>query len=453
MPFTLTMPKLSPTMVEGTIAKWHKKVGEFAESGDLLFEVATDKATVEYNALDSGWIKKILKTEGQKAQVNEPLAILTEDEKESIVGYEPEGIAPPSKEPARKEAPRPAAKEEQPKAPIPQKLAPKPLNIAQPVPKLESRLESKPESRYDRTLASPLAKNIARHQGLDISQIQGTGPHGRVMSRDLEAFASRQEEPTQPQQTQQKQAQQKEPVSKAKDIPSQATFPLEAEELPLSPMRKVIADRLQYAKSTIPHFYLRQEIEVTALVAMREEVKKFELNFTINDFIIKAVALALRKHPGVNSTFNPEKATITRIPTVDISVAVTISGGLITPIIANADKKPLAAISQEIKALAQKAKEGKLKPEEYQGGTFTISNLGMFGITDFQAIINPPQTAILAVGTIQEKPVIKNSTIVPGKVLSITLSCDHRAVDGAEAAHFIKTLRELLENPTLFLTQ
>jgi pyruvate dehydrogenase E2 component (dihydrolipoamide acetyltransferase) len=210
---------------------------------------------------------------------------------------------------------------------------------------------------------------------------------------------------------------------------------------------------LQYSKTTIPHFYVRQEINVEALAALREDVKRFERNLTINDFIIKATAVALKHHPEVNAGFHEERKTILRFNHIDIAVAVTIPGGLITPILHDADQKTIATISQEIKLLAAKAREGKLKPHEYQGGSFTISNLGMFGVTDFQAIINPPQAAILAIGTVRDTPVVKNGQIVPGKMLSATLSCDHRAIDGAEAAAFMQTLRQLLENPILFLSE
>jgi len=432
MPFTLTMPKLSPTMAEGTIAKWHKKVGDFVDAGDLLLEISTDKATVEYNALDAGFLKKIVLTEGQKAQINEPIAIFTENENESISGYAPEGASPAKTVEAAK--PQTLAKP-QPQIAEPKRAAPKPT--LQPTHRASEKGE--------RVFASPLAKNIARERGVDLGHVRGSGPHGRVMSRDLEgvvqmpAIEAPREIPKQ--------------QAAPKQAPIVKTLPQELEEIPLTAMRKVIAERLQYSKQTIPHFYIRQEIEVSELVNLREQVKKLEKNFTINDFIIKAVALALRKHPEVNSGFNEEKEAIIRYPTVDISVAVTIQGGLITPIIRNADRKPIAEISQEIKLLASKAKEGKLKPEEFQGGSFTISNLGMFGVTDFQAIVNPPQAGILAVGTVQDKPVVKNGAIVPGKILSVTLSCDHRAIDGAEAAVFVKTLKELIENPVLFLTE
>lgn len=440
MPFTVTMPKLSPTMVEGIIAKWHKKAGDYVESGDLLLEIATDKATVEYNALDAGWVRKVLKQEGQKAQVNEPLAIFTEEKTESIEGYEPEGIATSAKAeaPLPKAASKPAAKPVQSQA---QPSTPKPAKTQVAEARCAPSLQSAPKPTCtasqkqppERVIASPLAKTLAKQQGIDLHRVKGSGPHGRITSRDLDTV-------------------QEEITTSTYNTQEEIISP-EIEEHPLSPMRKVIGERLQYAKSNIPHFYLRQEMNVDQLVAFREETKKLERNYTVNDFIIKAVAVALKKHPHVNCGFNPDTQAIIRYPTVDLAIAVTIPGGLITPILKHADAKPLSRLSQEIKHLASKAKEGKLQPHEYQGGSFTISNLGMFGITDFQAIINPPQAGILAIGTVQDKPVVKNGVVVPGKVLSITLSCDHRAIDGAEAAQFIQTLKQLIENPILFLSE
>ncbi|MDB6081520.1 MAG: pdhC [Chlamydiia bacterium] len=423
MPFTLTMPKLSPTMVEGTITKWHKKPGEYVEADELLLEVATDKATVEYNALDAGWIRKVMVPEGKKAQVNEPLAILTEKEKETIDGYEPEGETPPQ------QAKQPITSHEKPKAATLKAIAPTPAKPTTPAPTQTAASRPNPQSQQSqksaRVLASPLAKTLARDRGVDINQLKGTGPHGRIMSRDLDQEVTH---------------------SETQNVSHEVI------EETLTPMRRVIGERLQYSKSTIPHFYITQEIDVESLVKFREETKKVELGLTVNDFIIKAVAVALRKHPQVNSGFNPENQTILRYPTVDLAVAVTIAGGLITPIVRQADTKSLQALSQEIKALAAKAKEGKLQPSEYEGGSFTISNLGMYGVTSFQAIVNPPQAAILAVGTVQDRPVVKNGQVVTGKVLSITLSCDHRVVDGAEGAQFIQTLKRLIENPILFLS-
>lgn len=417
MPFTFTMPKLSPTMQEGSIAKWHKKEGDFVEAGELLIEIATDKATVEHVALDPGYIRKILKADGQKASVGEPLAILTEQKEESITNYKPEGILSSTankQEPIKKVEDRPLA---------PLKTSLKETSTQKPTQPAHKTRDQ------ERVFASPLAKTIASQQAIDLTTVQGTGPHGRIMSRDLANISS----------TEQK--------------PSAVDSRKASSEEPLTIMRKVIGERLQYSKSTIPHFYIRQEVEVSALVAFREEVKKLQLNYTINDFIIKAVAVALRKHMGINSGFNPDTSSIIRYGNIDLAIAVTIAGGLITPILHSADTLPLAAISKEVKSLSLRAKEGKLRPEEFQGGSFTISNLGMYGVSDFQAIVNPPQAAILAVGAIQDRPIVRAGSLVAGKLISLTLSCDHRVIDGAEAASFMQELKRLIENPILFLSE
>lgn len=387
MPFTVTMPKLSPTMSEGVVAKWHKHPGDRVEAGDLLLEISTDKATVEHNALDEGFLRKIICKEGDKAAVNDPLAIFTASQDESIEGYSP---APVTAAPEKKEV--------VPQAPV-----------------------KKVEAPTTRVLASPLARKLAAQKNLDLSSIQGSGPSGRVMSRDLAQV--------------------------------KAASPSEITEEAMTPMRKVIAQRLQEAKATIPHFYVRQDVDAQALWDMRESLKKHDLSYTINDFIIKACAHALKKHPEVNSGYNETNGTIIRFPRVDIAVAVTISGGLITPILVDAANKSLGQLSKEIKSLATRAREGKLSPQEYQGGSFTLSNLGMFGVTEMTAIINPPQGAILGVGAVVDAPVVRDGLLAVGKKLVITLSCDHRIIDGAEAASFTRTLKQLLENPLLFLTE
>lgn len=431
MPFTLTMPKLSPTMDSGTIVKWLKKEGDSVEAGDVLMEVATDKATVEYQAIDSGWLRKILIKEGMEAVVNDPIAIFTEEKAESIEGYQ---VPAPAKTERQEEK---APQKEAESTAEPQPKVARAGSVQQPAfvpePPLENHQFEFPRQPLEGKIpASPLAKKLAKEKGLDLTTIKGTGPHQRIMSRDLEkaqparsvAFGRR-------------------------DLPTEA--PGSYEEVPLSPMRKIIGQRLQESKSFIPHFYIRQEIRAEALVSIREQLLSGELKFTVNDFIIRACALALRQHPQVNSGFNSQNQTVVRFKTVDIAVAVGVEGGLITPILRHADYKSLGELSTEIKSLAQKAKEGALQPHEYKGGSFTISNLGMYGITDFQAILNPPQAAILAVGAIQDIPVISNGNIVPGKVMSLTLSVDHRVIDGVVAAMFIKTLKGFLENPSLLL--
>lgn len=433
MPFTLTMPKLSPTMEEGTIAKWHKKAGDFIEAGDLLLEVATDKATVEYNALDSGWLRKILLKEGSEAAVNQPIAIFTEKKDEKIEDYQPEGITPQAVPAPKETAEAPKEKKEQ-----------KPATQQQPATTLrqtafapEAPLTAYAFSRADATAsgrvkASPLARKLAKEKGLDLTTVKGTGPGHRIVSRDLAkaqpsgvVVFGRNERP---------------------QIP-----PGTYEEETLNPMRKVIGQRLQDAKTFIPHFYVSLKINAEPLVKLREQLKHMEVKLTVNDFIVRATALALRQHPNVNSGFNATNNTIIRFKTIDISIAVSIEGGLITPIVRHADFKNLGEISVEVKGLATRAKEGKLEPHEYKGGSFTISNLGMYGVSDFIAIINPPQAAILAVSGVQHLPVVRNGQIVPGMEMTLTLSGDHRVIDGVAGAEFLITVQKFLENPAALL--
>jgi pyruvate dehydrogenase E2 component (dihydrolipoamide acetyltransferase) len=434
MPFTLTMPKLSPTMEEGTIVKWRKKEGEFAKAGEVLFEVATDKATVEHSALDEGWLRKILIKEGETAVVNQPIAIFTEKQEESIEGYQPEGEVPKPSPKLSELEPTPAKEE----APAKEAAAPKAVGAMQqpafvPEPPLAKYSFLGPQGEITgRIPASPLAKKIAKERGIDLTTIKGSGPNGRIMSRDLDLAQpaavvtfGRRETPT--------------------------TVPGTYEEIPLSPMRKIIAQRLQESKTFIPHFYCTQEILADKMVSLRAELATAGLKVSFNDFIMRASALALREHPNVNSGFNSVNNSLIRFKTIDIAVAVSIETGLITPIVRHADYKNLGQISGEVKLLAARAREGKLSREEYVGGSFTISNLGMFGISDFVAIINPPQAAILAIGGIEDKPMIKEGQIVPGKTMKVTLSADHRVLDGADGAKFLKTLQKYLENPSLLL--
>lgn len=424
MPFTLTMPKLSPTMDEGSIVKWHKKVGEKVEAGDLLMEVATDKATVEYNAIDEGWLRAILIKEGGEAKVNQPVAIFTAKKEESIEGYKPEGEMPAAPKPAVKEEVAVSAAAPASKAAV---------GMSQPAfvpeaPLANYEFEAVTETAGLRVLSSPLARKIAKEKGLDVSTVKGTGPHHRVMSRDLDkaqpagtvAFGHR-------------------------ELPELPPGTYEEEQL--TPMRKIVGQRLQESKTFIPHFYVSQDINALPMSELREQLKSYGVKVSFNDFIVRATALALRKHPIINSGFNSVTQSIIRFKTIDISIAVSLEGGLITPIVRHADYKNLGEIGVEVKSLAHKAREGKLQPHEYKGGSFTVSNLGMFGVSSFVAVINPPQASILAVSGIQERPVVKEGAVVPGKVISLTLSSDHRVVDGVDAAQFLQTLKQYLENP------
>ncbi len=398
MPFTITMPKLSPTMEKGILAKWHKKVGDFVAEGDVVFEVTTDKATMEHTALDAGYLRKILVQEGESASINEPLAIFTEKQEESIEGFSVVKSASPSVAETNSGAPK---------------------EIENP-----SCIQKK---EGEKCKASPLAKRLAKEKGIDLHVIQGTGPGGRIMRRDLEATA----------------------VNKMQSITPTSSAP--PTQIPLSPVRKVIAERLQFSKRTIPHFYLTKQLRAEKLIDVRLQLKEMGEQISVNDFLIKAAALALKNHPKLNSGFDSDRNAIIRFNSVDIAVAVSINEGVITPLIRQADSKAVRDIAAEMKTLALKAKEGRLRAEEYMGGSFTISNLGMYGIEEFSAIINPPQAAILAVGCVKDAPVVEDGHIVAGKVLSLTLSADHRVVDGADGAEFLLTMQAFLENPATLL--
>ncbi|MFZ4098761.1 MAG: dihydrolipoamide acetyltransferase family protein [Chlamydiia bacterium] len=428
MPFTITLPKLSPTMESGVIAKWHKKVGDPIQPGEVLVEVATDKATIEYNALDGGFLRAILVPEGTEARVNQPIAVCTESANESIENYRPEGInvtPPPAETPttpvseavaSAMAAPTPAP------APV---AAPSAIRPAPPVQGWSPPQVNAPNARVG---ISPYAKKLAAERGLDPTSAQGTGPGGRVLARDLAS------------------AQPAAPVQFARqELPETVpgTFELEA----MTPMRRAVGDRLLASKQQIPHFYLTIDVDAAPLVQCREQLLALGLKVTFNDLVLRAVALSLRQHPQVNSGFDPSTQALIRFKTIDIAVAVSLPQGLITPIVRHADYKSLGEISAEVKQLATKAREGKLQPAEYQGGSFTISNLGMYGVKEFAAILNPPQAAILAVAAIREEPIVRDGQVVPGRLMACTLSVDHRVIDGSEAAQFLATFKTFIESP------
>ena len=427
MPFTLTLPKLSPTMEEGTIVKWHKKEGDEVQPGDLLMEVATDKATVEFNSLEKGWLRKILVREGKELKVNEPVAIFSDSKEENITSYKPEGLII---EPVQKQengSKNASAKEIKEATPQIHKAS------FSAEPPLESpHLKEQTASHEGRILVSPAARHVAKEKGLDLANLSGTGPSGRIMLRDLEKAKSAGSF-----------------GFGKKEAPKIAPGSFELENL--TPMRKVIAQRLQEAKNSIPHFYVTLTINAEPLYQLREQLRNVEIKLTYNDFIVRASALALREHPVVNSGFDSGENAVIRFKTIDISVAVSVSGGLITPILRHADFKSVAELSGEIRELSKRAKEGKLEAQEYKGGSFTVSNLGMYGVTEFQAIINPPQAAILAVGGLLESPVVREGTVVPGKIINLTLSSDHRVVDGVAASEFLQSMKKFLENPASLL--
>ena len=420
MPYPFLMPKLSPTMEEGTIVKWHKKPGDFVDFNDLIFEVTTDKATVEHHALEKGYLRKILAPEGIVANVGDVLAIFSKEQNESIEDFKIPKKPKPKEEVVIKET----VKQE--------KVTHIPGATFVAYPPLEKHDDPYLHIEEKEIFASPLVKKIAKEYNIDLSSIKGSGPNGRIMSRDLESAG---EKPTSG-------------FYKTK-MPEQMPGSFELKDL--SPVRKVIAKKLARAKTFIPHFYVSQQIDVTSLMHIHDQFKANQIKITINDYIVRASALALQKHPIINCGFDSEKEQLIEFQTIDICIAVQIEDGLFTPIIRNADLKRIDRISQEAKVLAQKARNKKLLPHEYQGGSFTISNLGMYGISEFVAVINPPQSSILAVAGMQDVPAIEEDTLVNRKKMTVTLSCDHRIVDGKDAAEFLNTLKYFLENPVLLI--
>ena len=435
MPIEILMPALSPTMTEGNLAKWLKKEGDEVHSGDVLAEIETDKATMEVEAVDEGRIGKILVPEGaQGIKVNQTIAVLLgEDEDASALEKFTEGAAEPP--PLAPERPRQASQ-----APAP---------AAQPA--------IRRERGNGRIFASPLARRMAQQAGLDLGAITGSGPQGRIVKADIEAALSAGHAAPAPAVAR---------PAPAQVPPSAAPVPAPAlskervlalagnppyTERPLNAMRRVIAKRLTESKQTIPHFYLTIDCEIDALLKIRAELneKSEAYRISVNDFVIRAAALALRLVPAANASWSDD--AILLWDTVDIAVAVALDDGLITPIVKAADRKRLAAIANETKDLAARARTGKLKLEEFQGGTFSISNLGMFGVRDFAAVINPPHGGILAVGAGEQRPVVKNGALAVATVMSCTLSCDHRAVDGAVGAQFLAAFKKLVEDPLTML--
>jgi pyruvate dehydrogenase E2 component (dihydrolipoamide acetyltransferase) len=447
MPINILMPALSPTMTEGNLARWLKKEGEAVKSGDVIAEIETDKATMEVEAVDEGKLGKILVPEGaQGVKVNDVIAVLLE-EGESPSDIKAEEVKAPAAAPAPKPAAEAApkaesapAKAEAPKQPAAPAAAPAPKSAPAPAAATDNRI-----------FASPLAKRLAQQHGLDLSRVIGSGPHGRIVKSDIEKAAASGAAKAAP-----APAAAKAPPT-APAVPSTPVFgEPEFELVPHSMMRKTIARRLQESKQFVPHFYLTVDCEIDRLLKVREEINAgapkegagaFKLS--VNDLIIKACAIALKQVPAANASWSDEGVKMYK--TSDVSVAVAIPNGLITPVIRRAEDKRLSEISSEMKGLAARAKEGKLKPEEYTGGGFSLSNLGMFGIKDFAAIINPPQGCILAIGAGEQRPVVKNGQLAVATVMSCTLSVDHRVVDGAIGAEFLSALKKLIENPLAML--
>jgi pyruvate dehydrogenase E2 component (dihydrolipoamide acetyltransferase) len=423
MAIDILMPALSPTMTEGKLAKWHVKVGDTVKSGQVMCEIETDKATMEVEAVDEGKIGKIVVPEGTEGvKVNAVIAVLLE---------EGETAAPAPA--AAPQAPKPAA----PAAASPAPAAP----VAAPAPQAAKPAE-KPSG--GRIFASPLARRIAADKGLDLARITGSGPHGRIVKADVEAAKPGAAVPA--------------PAPAAALRPPAAPQPVIAApgdtRIPHTSIRKVIARRMLESKQLVPHFYLTVEFEIDALLAARQAInamteKKKGPKISVNDMIVKACAKALRDHPDCNASWTEDE--MIQYGAVDISVAVATDRGLITPIVRNADMKGLGQIANETKDLAARARTGKLKLEEFQGGSFTISNLGMFGVKEFAAIINMPQAMILAVGAGEERVVVRNGAMVVRNMMSCTLAVDHRVVDGALGAQYLQTLRSYIEQPASML--
>ncbi len=442
MPINILMPALSPTMTEGNLAKWLKKEGDAVKAGDIIAEIETDKATMEVEAVDEGRIGKILVPAGSEGvKVNDVIAILLEE------GEDASAVAKAAPSPA---APAPAAPA--PAAPSPAASAPKtdgaqPPKLAAPAPQAAAPASAAGTANGTRIFASPLARRIAAEKGLDIAAVTGSGPHGRIIRHDVEEAIAKGVTSAKPAAAAQPAA------AKAPAIPGTQGFGEGAFDLvPHTNMRKTIARRLQESKQFVPHFYLTVDFEIDRLLALREEInaaapKEGEgaYKLSVNDFIIKACAVALKLVPAANASWSDDGVKMYK--TADISVAVAIPGGLVTPIIRAAESKSLTQISAEMKALAKRAKEGKLKPEDYTGGSFSLSNLGMFGIKNFSAIINPPQACILAVGAGEQQAVVRNGQVAVATIMSGTLSVDHRVVDGAIGAEYMAALKRLIEKP------
>jgi len=446
MPINILMPALSPTMEKGNLAKWLKKEGDKVKSGDVIAEIETDKATMEVEAVDEGTIAKILVPEGtQDVPVNDIIAVLAGDG-EDVKAAGAGAAAAPAPKPA--EAPKPAAAAPAPAAPTP---APAPAAAPAPAPQAAATKGN----GHARIFSSPLARRLAKDAGIDIARINGSGPHGRIVARDVEGAKSGKGL--------------KAPAAAPSAGPSLAPGMSDKQILalfeegsyeivPHDGMRRTIAQRLTASVQTVPVFYLTMDCDIGKLLVAREEInaaapkdkeKKPLYKLSVNDFVIKAMAVALQKIPNCNVSWT--EGGMLKHKHSDIGVAVAMPGGLITPIIRKAETKTLSTISSEMKDYAARARARKLKPEEYQGGTTAVSNLGMYGINHFTAVINPPQATILAVGTSEERPVVRGGKIEIAQMMSVTLSCDHRAIDGALGAELIGAFKQLIENPVMMM--
>jgi pyruvate dehydrogenase E2 component (dihydrolipoyllysine-residue acetyltransferase) len=452
MPINILMPALSPTMEKGNLAKWLKKEGDKVKSGDVIAEIETDKATMEVEAVDEGIIAKIVVPEGtQDVPVNDVIAVLAGDG-EDVKAAGAVGGAKPAAAPAKAEAPKEEAKKEP--APAPQaKPAEAPNAAAAPAP--QAAAPASQANGHGRIFSSPLARRLAKEAGIELGRINGSGPHGRIIARDVADAKSGKGL--------------KAPAAAPSGAPALAPSmsdkqilalfePGSYEIVPHDGMRRTIAQRLTASIQNVPHFYLTIDCDIGKLLAAREEInaaapkdkeKKPLYKISVNDFVIKAMAVALQKIPNCNVSWS--EGGMIKHKHSDVGVAVAMPGGLITPIIRKAETKTLSTISNEMKDFATRARGRKLKPEEYQGGTTAVSNLGMYGIKDFTAVINPPHATILAVGTSEERAVVRGGKIEIAQIMSVTLSCDHRAIDGALGAELIGAFRQLIENPVMMM--
>jgi pyruvate dehydrogenase E2 component (dihydrolipoamide acetyltransferase) len=445
MPTNILMPALSPTMEKGNLAKWLKKEGDKIKSGDVIAEIETDKATMEYEAVDDGTLAKIVVPEGtQDVAVNSVIAVLA-NEGEDVKAAASANVKAPT-----------APKAEEPKKGDTKQSAPAPAIQAAPAPRAPAA--AGPSARpagANRVFASPLARRLAKEANLDLNSVQGSGPNGRIIARDVDQAKSG------------KGLRAPSGASAADGLAAPAMSDAQIRSLyeegsyeliPHDGMRRTIAQRLTASVQSIPHFYETMDCDIGRLMAAREEINaaaqknkdgKPAYKLSVNDFVIKALALALQRIPDANVSWT--EAGLLKHKHSDIGVAVALPGGLITPIVRNAETKSLSAISNEMRDLAARARDRKLKPHEYQGGTSSVSNLGMYGIKDFTAVINPPQSTILAVGTGEERAVVRNGKIEAATIMSVTLSCDHRAIDGALGGQLIVAFKTLIENPVMMV--
>jgi pyruvate dehydrogenase E2 component (dihydrolipoamide acetyltransferase) len=436
MPIELKMPALSPTMEEGTLAKWLVKEGDAIKSGDILAEIETDKATMEFEAVDEGTIAKIVVPEGTDGvKVGAVIAVMAAEGEDASAA-----ASASAKEAPKAEAPKAEAPKTEAPAPAPPPPSPAPAPAPAPAPQPARAPEG------DRVKASPLARRLAEAQGVDLGSLQGSGPGGRIVKADVDGAAGK---------APAKAAAPAPAGAAAAPAPAQAgeTGVIPHEEIKLSNMRKTIARRLTEAKQTIPHIYLTVDIQLDALLKLRGELNKGlesrGIKLSVNDMLIKALAAALIEVPECNVSFAGDH--LLKYSRADISVAVSIPGGLITPIVAGADVKSISAVATEVHELAGRAKEGRLQPHEYQGGTASLSNMGMYGIKQFEAVINPPQGMIMAIGAGEKRPYVINDSLQIATIMSATGSFDHRAIDGADGARLMQAFKRLVENPLAML--